>query len=221
MRKKNAYTLIEILIVVIIVGIIAWLTRNIFNDTRQNKIILGENCSNYIYGKLSNFASNINYGKTTSGQNNIVSYYKIAYSGNKIELGFVSWTTFSVQDSIYIGTGLTSNKSERCNSNSYSLATTGTIGMDTIVLPVKGQALPAPLNNNTSRYIGTWSLEKTLNTGSIEFFVCDKNIISTNHSSCIAASKILIDRRSQQIFLQKCLSRNSTTGKCNSRPNGL
>ena len=219
MRKKNAYTLIEILIVVIIVGIIAWLTRNIFNDTRQNKIILGENCSNYIYGKLSNFASNINYGKTTSGANSGITYYKITYTPNKIELGSVSWTTFIPQDSIIIGTGLKSNNTERCNSSSYSLATTGTIGMDTIALPVKGQILS--WNNNTSRHIGTWSLTNTLNTGSIEFFVCDKNIISTNHSSCITASKILIDRRSQQIFLQKCLSRNSTTGKCNSRPTGF
>lgn len=219
MKKIKAYTLVEILIVVIIVGILAWLTRNIFNDTRQNKIILGENCSNYIYGKLSNFASSINYGKTISGQNNTISYYKITYSGNKIELGTVSWTTYSVQDTIYIGTGLSSNRYEWCKSSSYSLATTGTIGMDTIALPVKGQILS--WNNNTSRHIWTWNLTNTLNTGSIELFVCDKNIISTNHSSCIASSKILIDRRSKQIFLQKCLSRNSTTGKCTSRPTGF
>lgn len=223
MRKRNAYTLLEILIVVIIVGIIVWLTKNLFNTTRQDKIILWENCSNFIYGKLSNFASDISYGKRIVATNTGISYYKIAYSQNKIERGYVSWANnFVILDFISIGTWINSNKNEWCSSSSYSLATTGTNGMNTIALPVKGQSIPTLSNESSNRYIGTWDLmANTLNTGNIEFFVCNKNTTSTEHSSCIASSKILFDRRSQQIFLQKCASRNSINGKCNSRPIGF
>ncbi len=222
MKKKKAYTLLEILIVVLIVGILAWLTRNLLNTARQDKISLGENCSNYIFGKLSSFSSSINYGNSMWKTTTNILYYKISYTPTKIELGaIISWDSFSIYDTISLSTGLKSNITDRCNSNSYSLLSTGAVGMQMIWIPVKGKPLPAPANNISSRFIGTWGLQNTLNTGNIEFFVCDKNSTSTNDSSCISASKILFDRRSQQIFLQKCLSRNSSTGKCSSRPSGF
>jgi prepilin-type N-terminal cleavage/methylation domain-containing protein len=61
--KHKAFTLFELVVVIAIIGIMIQMSRNLFSTTPQERKIYGETCINYVFGKLSNFTSDITYGR--------------------------------------------------------------------------------------------------------------------------------------------------------------
>lgn len=217
---KKAFTLIEILLVVIVLGIIVSASRNFFNSSRQEKILFWENCSNYIHGVLSTLVSDIQYGKTTSWSLDDANHYEIRYSIGKIEVWYIQSGSdaFILKETIKLGKNIATGNWKWCTNNQFSLATTWTATMNAVAIPAKNGGLSTLWDGN--RFIGSdiTSFTNTLNTWSIDLYVCDKNIENINDTSCVNVSRVLIDRRSKQISLYKCLTRDSKTGKCTSRP---
>lgn len=242
MQKKRAFTLIEIIVVVSLLWLIIWFTKNFLNTTRQERILFGENCINYIFWQIEKVQSDINYERN----NNLLMtggkspwYFGFTYdwqlSGNDIENWEIrvfgigrTWAVdnngFGVfEKKEYVHIPLTTNNSTNIPTQCQNKRFTVVIDSPDnslwthIVIPTKES------DPDTNWYIwDDWERGIDQNypgnsTGEAKFFACDKNT-PWYVRNCIEIAKTYADKRSKQFYYWKCINTNPDTGKCQLRP---
>ena len=238
MQKRHAFTLIEVIVVVVLLWIIIWFTRNFLNTARQERILFGENCINYIFWQVEKVQSDINYERNNSLLMNGWQspwYFGFTYDwyltgnngrGEVNVFGVIRTWTLDIN-----GLGVFDEKNythipltygsipTQCKSKRF------TIVIDSpeesvwthIVIPTKES------DPDTNWYIGDeWERGIDQNalwnsTWEAKFFSCDANG-PWEVRNCVEVAKIYADKRSKQFYYWKCVSINPDTGRCQLRP---
>jgi len=203
---KKAYTLLEILIVVIIIALMIWIFGFFIPDRDQEQIKYGKECSNYIYNTILNKTNNFKKNKSITWQNYIKKININIYSA-------VPWWEY-IGDEEQI-THIYSYIKETINNNNIK---------QTNLISTGGKCLNNITNNNKYNIklwekwiIICWEKNKILylsENESCENIIYEKwevKISSCNiywNSNCIPISKIIFNQASQKIEQKFCLDFN-------------
>lgn len=83
--KKKWFTVIELTFIVILLWLIFSMSRNLFNSRKQEKIIFGETCINYLFGEIDKFENDYYYQKQINNQQ--LSNIFMNFRGTNLPLG--------------------------------------------------------------------------------------------------------------------------------------
>lgn len=214
MQKKSAFTIIEILLVVIAVGLLATIGARFFNSTRQEKVIFWENCSTYIYNSLYNFTLDITYWKA-SLQDTLswATWYMIKYDPLKIQLWGMITGNFVPSQIIHLWKNVSNiQPSQWCRSEAFSLITSAPVNSFTVSIPKRGESLRYNIAPDVRDI--TWNLPNA----TLDLYVCNKEAVNKDDESCVDVARIVIDKRSRQLLLHKCVQRKGSWWTCSTRP---
>ena len=235
--KKKGFTILELIVVIIILWLILWFSKNFLKTDRQAKIIFGETCVNYLFGEMKRFHNDIVYGKNLIGISphgprgplgRIVSVASTISAQKTIPrtaiTGGIRWSTFDqyildesgrVTEQIVIfwigGRWSFTGIPPACMSTKYTLAVQNLSGDDKWVSTDQGLFYwDYNINAIDKNVIYT---ESVIN-------VCDSttNWYLTYGSNCFEIAKLIRDKRQDDYFYLKCISSNPVTGICNQRP---
>ncbi len=218
MYHKKAFSLIELLMVIIILGILIAASRTLFTMPSQY-IIKSEQCVNSIHWEITRaFYSGIS-GKFKKADNNttdaIPEQYSIIFDSSIRDNNITMWlllewaTTWTTWKVITLGK---ESAQAGCQSPQHYIVLSGYINesrSDTIRLNINK-------NTNSNRSIQLcsdtscppWS---EAFTGRIDYFLCQRN------DTCLLFFQELIDTRSQTINSRKCLSLPPNADECKRR----
>ena len=240
--QKKAFTIIELTLIVAMLWLIFWMTRNFFNVSRQQKLIFWETCLNYVFWEIDKFQDWIKYGKlpvTISGQSWV---YSIRLYGANTWTFLIStwfaWISFewiwndlsTIISYDYIS--LSSNNfaplqntpiPEPCFDGGLTLVWKTSISSWTLQV-----AIPAVKTNDTKWFVWeNWITNvNPQTTWEIVYSVCSRRNSQINParggglstSECIQVWKVNIDKRSETINLLKCTRTNTQTWICSAWP---
>ena len=217
MYHKKAFSLIELLMVIIILGILIAASRTLFTMPSQY-IIKGEQCVNSIHWEITRaFYSGIS-GKFKKVDNNtdaIPEQYSIIFDSSMRDNNITMWlllewaTTWTTWKVITLGK---ESAQAGCQSPQHYIVLSGYINgsrSDTIRLNINK-------NTNSNRSIQLCSNTNCPSwseafTGRIDYFLCQRN------DTCLLFFQELIDTRSQTINSRKCLSLPPNADECKRR----
>jgi len=217
MYHKKAFSLIELLMVIIILGILIAASRTLFTMPSQY-IIKSEQCVNSIHWEITRaFYSGIS-GKFKKVDNNtdaIPEQYSIIFDSSMRDNNITMWlllewaTTWTTWKVITLGK---ESAQAGCQSPQHYIVLSGYINgsrSDTIRLNINK-------NTNSNRSIQLCSNTNCPSwseafTGRIDYFLCQRN------DTCLLFFQELIDTRSQTINSRKCLSLPPNADECKRR----
>lgn len=220
--------MIELIIVIITLGIIIGFARNFLNTTRQERVIFGETCVNYVFWEIERVQSDIDYERNTKLlMDNWLSpdFFAFRYNGFKdITNGAgqiwvmgisLSWWAIGTQKT-YTDLQLTNNTIPQLCKNTRFAVVLNT-GLD-IIIPTKD------IDPDTNWYIWAAGNDYMTNTstvwqatGEVLFYTCDSQtpwVIK----NCIEIAKVYADKRSKKFYYWKCIRVNPQNWSCLSRP---
>ncbi len=192
---KSWFTLIEMLIVLVLVGILMTAFKTIF-QTKDQTTLYAQNCINMVYGELNNFLNSAMTSKWlyTGNQTIYPDFYQIAFkeSNNRIDLIYQN-KDFSGIQKTYMFSWWTP-KNFNCYNNSYHVAMSGNSTRD--ITMTKGfsnqwEEIPFQIKHNNQNIL-TWD---------IIFYAC-----SYDWSHCQEIGKLSLDTRSKQISKALCIA---------------
>jgi prepilin-type N-terminal cleavage/methylation domain-containing protein len=125
---KKGYTLIELLIVIVIVGVLMLAFKNIFQINNKDSLY-GEACINNLYGEVSNYLYSAITSKGIKSGNVTVypSTYYIDFNTttNAIRLGYTTTVDGPIITGQYLTLTGTVPKNFNCRSNAYVMTLSG------------------------------------------------------------------------------------------------
>lgn len=240
--QKKAFTIIELTLIVAMLWLIFWMTRNFFNVWRQQKLIFWETCLNYVFWEVDKFQDGIKYGKlpvTISWQDWV---YSIRFYGiNTWTFYTSSWFAWISFEWIWndLSTVIPYDHISLSSNNFAPLQNT----------PIPQQCRNAWLTIVWKTSLSSWTLQVTIpavKTNDTKWFVWENWVTNTNPqttweiiysvcwlrnsqvnpvrwsllstSECIQIGKVNIDKRSETINLLKCTRTNIQTWICSAWP---
>lgn len=218
MYHKKAFSLIELLMVIIILGILIAASRTLFTMPSQY-IIKSEQCVNSIHWEIVRaFYSGITGKFKKTDTDAIPEQYSIIFDSsirsNSITIWLLlewatDWTTGEV-----ISLGEESTQ-EGCQSPQHYIILSGYIN------GIRSDNIRLNINKNTNSNRTSQSIQLCSNTncstwseaftGRIDYLLCQKN------DTCLLFFQELIDTRSQTINSRKCLSLPPNANECKRR----
>lgn len=218
---KKAFTILEVLIVLIIISIIIMASRTLFT-VPVKYVIESEQCTNYIQWRVTKFFNDAVTGKLRSNVNNTnlfgfqEEWYGILFNGVKtwqqqqILFMWLSWNTFQ-QWVVLNNTNIalwTGSNIQWCTSNAHTVYMSGGIVSGGVLYPYRVDVNKNLISINWRPPMAIcWSTGSNIQcvswtqrfTWLVEFMTCKWN-------NCMSFFRILFDTRSQSIKSNKCLS---------------
>lgn len=200
MRKW--FTILEMILVILVMGIIFLFSQNLFLSTNQNSLY-SQSCINFLYWDIRNFLEGGITGKGFFSGNQRVfpDTYTIYFDTtlNAVRLRYVVNTIPTTTKTLYLSWG--SSTTSSCLWKSYRTLFTG-----------------ANIGITINKNIQVWSeknsfeLTGTTNTtGGVMVLLCEG-------ITCKQVHQFIIDKRISQIISKRCLSQ-TLTGWCKERNN--
>jgi len=228
-QSYKAFTMLEMIIVVVILGILFRTIKSVINTDEQNKKVFGETCINRIYGDLTAFKNDVDYGRYTwfflaggippqyvtismtwfLANSRTRSWWEIVMRGYS---GATAWTFRTLPLSAWL-------LPAECNHKSFTMAVDQNLGTG-VLTTIPTQFAPAGQNRSIVPHGTTTNASQSVAT----MRACTKNWFVTganpfrNVTKCLELGKIVIDRRTKSIQTFKCATLNRTTGLCNAWP---
>lgn len=241
MRKK-AFTIIELTLIVAMLWLIFSMTRNFFNVSRQNKLVFGETCLNYVFGEIDKFQTDIKYGKLPVTLSWLDGVYSLklfgTYTWTFLNSSWMAWMTFEwigndfVVVKTYQNISLSSNNyapfnnvpiPEPCFDWWFTIVWRTSIPSWALQI-----AIPAVKTNDSQWFIwDDWETNSNPQiTWEVVYSVCGLKRWHTNParwgvldtSECVEVGKVNVDKRSETINFLKCARTNDQTWICSLRP---
>jgi len=229
--KRNAFSLMELIIVMIIIGILIWASRALFVIPNQH-ILAWEQCIAAVNGEVSRFLYEGITGKGSSDAQKHVLIFESQHPSYWIKFAYDNnnGSVLTYIKEIILDNNMVASNRAGCISNSHWVLLSGGINYWWSLKPLRvtinkniginntQQSLsicPANTGSSYSCFLDAPSIF----TGIIEYSVCAR-YGTTNYWNCKLFFKQLIDTRSQTIKSNRCLSLpSSTNGECQRRSN--
>jgi hypothetical protein len=230
MRKKS-FTIVEILTVVVIMWLILGMVKNFLNTGRQEKLIFGETCMNYVFGEIQRFQDDIKMNKTRW----------MDINGTPASL-FRIWMNTIPKASLFT-TGIVDVSPQSINFEALLVNSSNQIIDDSVIKTINFHTNNIPQVCNSPRFMmvsmaGTYetlniffrngevTFSDDLNFNNIAqykvdtyFEACEKVGQSNDKvKNCVDIGKLDIDRRSNLIFYLKCVKVDAVSWNCKQRP---
>lgn len=192
--KKKAFTLIEMMVVLLIVGILMASLKHIFFPQSRN-LMYGQNCANILYGKVNNFINSAITSKWlyTGGILIFPEYYHIDFNILQNEIAFwytINWITNNHE--IFQLSGQEARK-EYCQTNEYQIILSWNNQNITIT-----KWLQTKVNNSTFTLLDWWNSKFTW---AIYLQLCN-----LDWQQCSTFSTYITDTRTKHIRHGKCIN---------------
>jgi prepilin-type N-terminal cleavage/methylation domain-containing protein len=209
--KTRAFTMVEIIMVITIIGILSIGIVSFFDSNERTKMYKAETCLNEINGKVKNFTNSALTSKQLriGTEQRFPDYYLINFqtgAGN-IVFKYITGTAETIYETLSLSTGCTK---ERISFEFNSSTNISLVKMN------KGFRQIKP--NEVSTFLLNDSFTDTNHvtfTGEVTINVC---LPDTGCSPSREFFKWIIDSRSQGIYLKKCLFYKETDrNKCETR----
>lgn len=192
--KRHWFTLVEIVIVLMIIGIMMVAFKSIFKPRNQNTLY-AQNCINIIYWEMNNFLNAAMTSKWLYTWNTTVipDIYSISFNENtsRIDFKYKNKTQSGIQKTYILSGGVPANYS--CSSKQYVVQMTGNNIRNINInrwFSNQWDEIPFQIKKNTN----------TLLTWNIMFYACTLDL-----SLCQEIANISIDSRSKTIKKALCI----------------
>lgn len=234
--QKKAFTLMEMIIVVIILSMVFVAAKNFFDTSYQEKVAFGERCVNKIFWDIGKFETDALYGNANATKINqydatsvTLNLWRLTWvnlGGTRV-FGMITLESYNDPMAVWKSTNISlayddsSNgfvRKDPCRSVKYI------VGMvrDPIT-PSTWSSLEIELLSWEN--ISIYDNRSTRLTGwGVIFNVCELTSVSTSTAgasqwrSCLQIWRLIADIRLPKLIYQKCYQINQTNWGCTSRP---
>lgn len=198
---KKAFTLLEILIVVVIIGLLLMGLQNLLKFEKKN-LLWAKTCANMVYGDVRNFAQSAFTAKAVWA-NKITPeayYIEVLPSDQRVRLSY-GWTSTGIVQNYQLSESGTLRTSYKCNWSWYRVLLSGSdLTMNiTKSLQQKWDTAGFRINQGATQLF-TWNTE-------LRFCNSDGN-------NCAIVSRFSYDARSAQIQHNICLNEGKGAQTC-------
>lgn len=231
-KSKPAFTMMELLLIVVLISVVTAMARQFLNINRQQIFIYSENCVTYIANEIDKFQNDVIYSKSTvSWFNGYPLASSLTYFWGTTNTWW--WVRAVMQSRIYntlnswldIKSYQFSHQSywaywERpvlCNNPKFMVAfTQNTLwNWDLGVYKKDGKLFINTGNQVETATIFTW--ETIINICWVWQMSANSGSLSSA-GDCIEAGKIYADKRANSLKVFKCRKINSNNWSCEARP---